>query len=80
MGPAISMDTAVVTCRRDLRLLSLMLKSYCRFCRTEGSLLIFHDEDDGDAIRRMDLPPRHRLIVKQSLGIPGDDFRRQMAI
>ena len=80
MGPAISMDTAVVTCRRDLGLLRLMLTSYARFCRTEGSLLIFHDEDDGDEIRRMDLPPRHRLIAKQSLGIPGDDFRRQMAI
>lgn len=80
MSTAIIMDAAVVTCRRDLGLLRLMLKSYSKFCRIKGSLLIFHDEGDSDEIRRMDLPPRHRLISKQSLNIPGDDFRRQMVI
>jgi len=80
MRPPISMDIAVVTCRRDLSLLTLMLESYAQFCQIQGSLLIFHDEEDGESIHRMNLPHNHRLISKQSLGIPGEDFRRQMVI
>lgn len=40
----------------------------------------FCDNDDVEEITQMHLPERHRIITKQTLNIPGDDFRRQLII
>ncbi|WP_210249515.1 hypothetical protein, partial [Methylobacterium sp. WL7] len=51
-----TMDIVVVTCRRDLHLLVLMLKSIVAFSKLNGSLLIFCDQIDKKTIEDMDLP------------------------
>ncbi|APT30090.1 hypothetical protein MCBMB27_00799 [Methylobacterium phyllosphaerae] len=75
------MDVAVVTCRKDLHLLAVMLKSFSVFSKIDGILLIFCDDADFESIKHMDLPPGSRLISKQSIvGDQEDDFRVQMYI
>ena len=75
------MDAAVVTCRKDLHLLAIMLKSFATFSKIDGDLLIFCDDADCESVKSMDLPPRSRIISKQSVvGEQEDDFRTQMYI
>jgi hypothetical protein len=77
----IAIDSMVVTCRKDLRLLNVMLQSYHAFSRIGGSLFIFYDPGDRDTIESMALPRGTVLIDKSSVpGTRGDGYRDQMLI
>jgi hypothetical protein len=77
----VTIDSVIVTCRRDLRLLNLLLQSYSAFARVGGRLFIFHDPQDRDIINAMSIPPDTVLIDKSTVpGTRGDGYRDQMLI